>query len=104
MASLNIAELVKPLSLSHAGSRVFTLFERLQRLLHKSDSGNNFGSCIAAIDNDEQRFSLWARNLGLVRPAHSSLDYRLQNAPTIRRTVYAFLEDLANAIVEGKRP
>ena len=60
-------------------------------------------SSLARLEDESQRYSLWSRNLGLGHAkSHLSLDYRLQNAPNLKKTVSAFLEDLCEALLEGK--
>lgn len=57
----------------------------------------------AATDVSE-RFALWARNIGAFNPPWSqlSLESRLRDAPEIRDWVCELLNDLADALTDGK--
>ena len=48
------------------------------------------------LENECQRFALWATNLGLYTTGHSSLDYRLGDAPLIYEYTEKALHDLEN--------
>lgn len=88
-------------SLAQIGDNSIRLFSSLITALANLDS-STIEASRAAIDNETQRFDLWAQNLGLTLPAHKGLDYRLQNAPSLRMTVHAFLEDLNESLTESK--
>lgn len=47
-----------------------------------------------ALENESQRFELWAVNLGLYHHGHSSLDYRFRDAPSVFSFAYKLLQDL----------
>src|SRR5271154_2101663 len=87
-------------TLADAAKTSLEAFEQLMTALSRCEK-SEIGASAASLDNERQRFHLWAENLGLNRPAHRSLDYRLQNARTIWQTVFAFLQDLQESLAEG---
>jgi len=54
----------------------------------------------AALDNEMQRFELWARNLGLYTGGHSSLDYRFRDAQLLFDHTLELLQDLARLLAQ----
>ena len=50
-----------------------------------------------------EKFELWALNLGLNAPGHSSLDYRLRDWEVARDIVRRLLEDVRDALADSKR-
>jgi hypothetical protein len=50
---------------------------------------------------EQQRFSLWAKNLGLFQHGHSSLDYRLRDADLIKDFILEILDDLNEYLSES---
>lgn len=52
--------------------------------------------------NESQRFNLWANNLGLHHGGHSSLDYRLRDAPILENLVRCLLNDLRGSLDDRK--
>lgn len=78
------------------------LFDRLSSLSHDIRS-----DCLispAASLDELGRFRLWANNIGafLRIEYRNSLDFRLREASKIRSRVVEFLEDLAEALDNGK--
>jgi hypothetical protein len=53
-----------------------------------------------AVENESQRFSLWATNLGLLNTGNSSLDYRLRDAEVLLDAVRKLLLDLNDTLDE----
>ncbi|KAL6718528.1 hypothetical protein ACLMJK_004620 [Lecanora helva] len=51
-----------------------------------------------AVQNQSQRFTMWAINLGLYQTGHGSLDYRFRDAPTLYDFARAQLLDLEKYI------
>jgi hypothetical protein len=51
---------------------------------------------------ETQRFHLWVANLGVLSPGHSSLDYRLRDAESVRLVVEKLLKGLIASTSEGK--
>jgi hypothetical protein len=47
---------------------------------------------------EEQRFRLWAHSLGLSQTGHASLDYRIRDAPIVKRVISDVLIDLKDHI------
>jgi hypothetical protein len=56
----------------------------------------------ANLDNEMQRFELWARNLGLYTGGHSSLDYRFRDAQLLFDHTLSLLRDLDRVLTQGK--
>ena len=52
------------------------------------------GLAAARLENENQRFDLWCRNLGAYRSGHASLEYRLRDAPKIYDYAMRLLRDL----------
>ena len=50
----------------------------------------------SSLENECQRFGLWATNLGLYITGHSSLEYRLGDAPSVYQYTKKALHDLEN--------
>ena len=46
----------------------------------------------------QERFNLWATNIGLYQRGHASLDYRFRDASTIYQYCQKLLEDLMNTL------
>lgn len=49
------------------------------------------------------RFHLWAQNIGAFASYHSSLDYRIRAAETVKGAIQGNLEVLAVETLSGKR-
>lgn len=56
---------------------------------------------LSALVNESQRFSLWAKNLGLYNLGHSSLDYRFRDAPAVYQYTCHLLLDLEKSILKS---
>ena len=52
------------------------------------------------VENERQRFYLWAANIGLYYPGHSSLDYRLRDNALIRDFVIDLLSSLKEKLFQ----
>ena len=78
------------------------LFDRLSSLLHDNDSKHLISP--AACLDELGRFCLWANNIGafLRIEFRNSLDFRLREASKICSRVVEFLEDLVEALEDGK--
>lgn len=85
------------------GADVFAIFARLLEPRLSLSSGSR-------VNIQEQRFTLWAHNLGLYRKGHSSLDYRVRDAGFVKERLCELLLDLKEhlenllAISVGERP
>jgi hypothetical protein len=53
------------------------------------------------IESERQRFQLWAANLGLYSIGHRSLDYRLQDAASVRKYISRLLQDLRDDLSQS---
>jgi hypothetical protein len=54
------------------------------------------------IQSEEERFKLWAANLGLYATGDRSLDYRIQDSPSVKEYTNQLLDDLREDLVNGK--
>ncbi|KAL8931143.1 MAG: hypothetical protein Q9208_000247 [Pyrenodesmia sp. 3 TL-2023] len=73
------------------GQRLRTTFTTVKSLLPQLQEQEIF---LNAFENARQRFDLWAVNLGLYTSGHSSLEYRLGDAPLIYIYALQALTDL----------
>lgn len=53
-----------------------------------------------ALDDELGRFRVWAANIGALQKGHSSLDYRLREAPLVRDNVQKLLKELHGCLQE----
>lgn len=91
----DVAEPVE--SLGSIGKRVSIRFETL-------DKGNLPDEDGSRITNEQQRFELWAVNLGLYHGGHSSLDYRFRDSPPLLKYAYKLMRDLEKGLADGDHP
>ncbi|KNG45167.1 MACRO domain containing protein 1 [Stemphylium lycopersici] len=54
-----------------------------------------------ALEDEFGRFRVWAGNLGALQKGHSSLDYRLRDAPVSNNNVLKLLDELAHNVNEA---
>jgi hypothetical protein len=54
-----------------------------------------------ALEDEIGRFRVWAGNLGALQRGHSSLDYRLREAPLVRENVMKLLKELHECLQES---
>ncbi|KAL8310454.1 hypothetical protein RB597_010336 [Gaeumannomyces tritici] len=47
---------------------------------------------------ESDRFELWAINMGLFVPGHGSLDYRIRDSATLKKTFASFMTDLVDSL------
>lgn len=71
--------------------RLFNAFESATIKDYQGLEADNFVE-------QQQRFELWANNIGLHQRGHASLDYRLRDAPAIHQYCQTLLEDLAKTL------
>jgi hypothetical protein len=83
-------------ALASIGKQIHTGFSDLEKFDTQSDSTSK------AISNEQQRFQLWARNLGLYHHGHSSLDYRLRDSSFLFDYTVGLLRDLQKTILKCK--
>src|SRR4051794_34466872 len=55
-----------------------------------------------SIERQHERLALWASNLGATHLGHTSLDYRLREADSVREAIDSFLQDLCESLLECK--
>lgn len=79
------------------------IFEKFKRLVHESSDkslSENYLSRVRLI-NEEERFLLWAHNLGLHQTGHVSLDYRLRAAIVVKDYVSEVLTEIKQNLDES---
>lgn len=81
---------------------VFQTFEKLCALVQKP--GHHFSDQIStpAVLDEFGRLKVWAGNIGAHQIGRVSLDYRLRDASHIQRQVIQLLQDLQEALEDGK--
>jgi hypothetical protein len=57
-----------------------------------------------AFEDELGRFRVWAANVGALQKGHSSLDYRLREAPLVRDNVLKLLIELHECLQESTFP
>lgn len=90
MSSL-IGDIESLASVAHKISAVFALVQ-------KSTVNNTSCADQAGIINEQQRFEIWATNLGLYHGGHSSLDYRFRDASVIFDYTKGLLRELESVL------
>jgi len=93
---------VRSESLDIIGRRAFDSFANLTAWLSKAESKYKDQLPPISLEFELQRFQLWAANLGLNGRSHRSLDYRLQDAHSVRDFVADLLRGLTENLNEGK--
>ena len=81
-------------SLAAIGFDIVRLFDSLW----SSPIGDCKGHDRDDLAEQQQRFDLWATNIGLHQRGHASLDYRFRDASEINQYCRNLLEDLAKAL------
>ncbi len=74
-------------ALATIGRRIHQTFKVLEDRITRDP-------CDISLENESQRFELWAVHLGLYHLGHSSLDYRFRDAPSVFSFAYKLLRDL----------
>ena len=96
-----------PETLSNVGRDIQRHFTKLASLL-RLDKTPRPGDDLRPLDLDdiraeEQRFQLWAANLGLNGSGDRSLEYRLQEAPSVKEytldLLQEFRDDLSQSVL-----
>ena len=82
-------------TLAVIGHRIRSSLISVKRDLGAQEAEDSLAS---ALVNESQRFGLWAKNLGLYDLGHSSLDYRLRDAPMVYKYTRSLLVDLEASI------
>lgn len=90
------------LSLFDLGEKFLRCFAGLQDALSQKEP--KFITSFDEVDIIEvnDRFILWASNIGLFNPAHTSLDYRLRDNELIKKFTRNLLQSLSKNISERK--
>ena len=85
-------------TLAAIGQRIYASFHLLKEAPRSHEAEDSFSP---ALVNQFQRFSLWAKSLGLYDLGHSSLDYRFRDAPTVHKYAHKLLDDLEKSIYQS---
>ena len=100
MGRVKRSDFKRPRTLLDVGNDIAVYFEHILRLLSSGASENPVGA--NQIILEEQRFRLWAGNLGLHQHGHSSLDYRLRDADVVRSYALDLLTGIKEYLLEGQ--
>ena len=73
----------------------------IDRLFQEFENKTSDQPCYRALLEQQQRFELWATNIGLHQYGHASLDYRFRDAPDIYQYCHSLLEDLQRTLDIG---
>lgn len=90
--------------LSELGGLVLRRFRLLQLTLHQESTHSITSDKALEIEETNDRFILWASNIGLFNPAHSSLDYRLRDNEQIKTFTCTLLETLGDNAQRSENP
>src|SRR5271170_5823370 len=90
--------------LSIAGRSIAGFFRLLLRLLSHASEPFIQQLPRRKLILEEQRFRLWATNLGLFQHGHSSLDYRLRDADLVKNFALDVLDELIEYLSERGSP
>lgn len=85
-------------TLAEVGLRIKNHFVIIEDLDYELESTK------AAVLNEQERFQLWARNLGLYQRGHSSLDYRLRDSNFIFEYALGLLCGLEQTLYQCRFP
>lgn len=88
-------------TLSDNGKQVLRHFQTLQLTLQQEECMAILPHEALEIEEMNDRFTLWATNIGLFNTAHSSLDYRLRDNEHIRTFADTLLQTLDDKVQEG---
>jgi hypothetical protein len=81
-------------TLAAVGFDIVQLFNDLESATIKDYQGIERDDLV----EQQQRFDLWATNIGLHQRGHASLDYRFRDASTIYQYCQTLLEDLVKTL------
>lgn len=87
-------------ALSTLGLEIVHLFSTLSSATIRDNQGVEQDDLVG----QQQRFGLWATNIGLNSRGHASLDYRFRDAPDFQQYCRTLLEDLLKALEIGNHP
>ncbi|EXJ84053.1 hypothetical protein A1O3_04720 [Capronia epimyces CBS 606.96] len=91
-----------PETLAEVGFKVVQLFEKVTRDWPGME--DHKGLDYERVDNEQDRFNLWAVHLGLHQRGHASLDYRFRDARNLYEYARKLLVDLLHALAGSKYP
>lgn len=91
----------KPLTLAETSLETITLLKRVKNIDKPAENSSAEEWPKELFAAEEDRFELWAVNLGLFVSGHGSLDYRLRDAERLESTIRRFITDLNNSLIEG---
>lgn len=83
-------------TLAAVGRHIYDIFTALYADDRPLEHGDSFKTSLLI---ESQRFSLWARNLGLYEYGHSSLDYRFRDAPSVYDYTRQLLDKLEKSLL-----
>lgn len=83
-------------TLAAVGHHIYAIFTALEADDRPLEHGDSFKTSLLI---ESQRFSLWARNLGLYEYGHSSLDYRFRDAPSVYDYTRQLLDKLEKSLL-----
>lgn len=72
-----------------------------QSLVNSLDTHQGHGVESEALQDEFGRFRVWSGNLGVLQKGHSSLDYRLRDAPLLSNEVSKLLKELEENLRSG---
>ena len=86
-------------SLANVATNTLQLFADLA--LIAPDGPETFGIPVyLSLNTQHERLALWVSNLAVTHVGHSSLDYRLREADSVRDAIESFLNDLCESLLE----
>jgi hypothetical protein len=94
---------VEERTLADAGSQVLQRFSQLVSAVSNSQD-ESISDNQSQLQDELERFQLFAANLSLTHTGHSSLDYRLRESEQLQSTVRRLLQDLIDSLDEGNSP
>lgn len=87
-------------SLADIGTEILRQFPKVIDAISQSPD-EAISQFQAQLQDELERFQLFAANLSLIHSGHSSLDYRLREADLLGSTVRRLLQDLVDSLNEG---
>lgn len=95
-------EKVSGLSIASASNGCLKAFDLLSSGLIAS--GDNNKSCMPpmALNNQRDRFKIWAGNLGALQQGHASLDFRLKESSFLQTTFLELLSRLRDTLSRSR--
>lgn len=91
------------LSLAASSIESARLFNKLSALLQDAECQTRTALSPAAVNDQFERFRIWAGNLGAFQklPSITSLDHRLRESPKVAVEIQELLQDLQGALQNG---